>query len=72
MFCRPCRGDTALVIQIKFLRLEPPGGWVRKLPGEGAEVRFSGWVGLLQAVFMLAHDQASTEAPGRLGGELGA
>ena len=57
------------VIEIESLRSEPPEGWVRAWPGDGAEIRFTGWMGLLQAVSMLV-DDVSREPPGDLGSQL--
>lgn len=53
------------VIEIELLRSEPPEGWVRARPGDRAEIRFTGWMGLLQAVSMLVEDVSGEP----LGGE---
>lgn len=63
--------DPESVIQIEFQRSDPPEGWARRLQGEDGHVRFSGWLGLLQAVWQLATDESSGEMAGGLGGEFG-
>jgi hypothetical protein len=47
------RCDPEPVLQIDFQHADPPEGWVRRFPGED-RLRFSGWLGLLQAISELA------------------
>ena len=47
--------DPEPVLQIEFQHADPPEGWVRRLPGEDL-LRFSGWLGLLQAISELADE----------------
>jgi hypothetical protein len=68
MFCGLAGPMLASVIEIEFLRPEPPEGWVRK--SDGGALHFSGWVGLLQAVWMLVN--GAEEAASGLGGQPGA
>ena len=49
----------------------PPAGTVRKLPGDGEHLAFSGWLELLGALEALVAP-ASDAPPNELGGELDA
>jgi hypothetical protein len=60
------RDDGAMEIRIILDRVEPPAGRLRVVPGPGrphrcgarAELRFTGWLGLLRALYEV------TGAPG--------
>lgn len=74
MFGRLERVDSSRVIEIEFVADEPLEGWVRYVTATRPmrpmnEIRFSGWLGLLQAIVTLT---GSGQAPRRLGGKLGA
>jgi hypothetical protein len=64
------------MIEIEIEAHEPPEGWVRDAGSSGPEsqrqIRFSGWVGLVQAVSDLVNRDDSGEMPGGLRGEPGA
>jgi hypothetical protein len=52
------RVDSSRVIEIEFVDDEPLEGWVRYVAGTRPlrpvnEIRFSGWLGLLQAIVTL-------------------
>jgi hypothetical protein len=49
------------MIQIEFQRPDPPEGWVMRLPADGGRLRFSGWLGLLQALWELTKGEPSDE-----------
>jgi hypothetical protein len=64
------------VIEIELVTDEPLAGWVRQVTRTRplrplTEIRFSGWLGLLEAISMLIGPR-SVQAAGGLGGELGA
>jgi len=53
-------------------RIEPPAGWIRVMRGpagaaergEGQEVRFVGWLGLLRALYELTGSSATGQRGG--------
>ncbi len=60
------------MIEIEFLGHEPLEGWAREATSKqapGSSIRFSGWVGLVQAIVALVDEDRSSQAPSRLGTE---
>jgi len=74
MFCLSTAVDDSSVIQIEVDGEDPVEGWVREVTRTRPmrptrEIRFSGWLGLLQAMVTLI-GESSAQATGGLGRQL--
>jgi hypothetical protein len=69
--CREGRDDGQMEIRIILDRVEPPAGRLRVLPGPGRahrsgarqEIRFTGWLGLLRALYEVTGAPGGPSAP---------
>ena len=61
MFPSGIRTMLSLMIEIELETQEPPEGWVRD---RSEEIRFCGWVGLVQAVTEIVRSAGVTRGEG--------
>ena len=65
---RRARDDRGVEIRIVLNRVEPPAGHLRVVrapgPGGGQEIGFSGWLGLLRALYEVTAEPGESAGPG--------